>query len=63
MKLRIEPLPFPGFRRRIQVVARNGEHDALADALAVRSAQILSSHFAMRFPDIATDVVYHAEPA
>lgn len=63
MKLRIEPLPFPGFRRRIQVVARTGEHDAIADALAAQCARILQAHFAMRFPAIAGEIEYHGLPA
>lgn len=63
MDLRIEPLPFPGFRRRIQVVARLGDHDAIADALATRCARILRTHFAMRFPAFADEVIYHNLPA
>lgn len=62
MKLRIEPLPFPGFRRRIQVVARTGEQDTLAEALAGQCARILQSHFEMRFPAIAGEVEYHSLP-
>lgn len=60
MRLRIEPLPFPGFRRRIQLVARDGEHDRLAEALAERSGAILKAHFERRFPAIAHEVVYHS---
>ncbi len=59
MRLKIVPLPFPGFRRRVQVVARSGAFDALAEALAPRCAQILRHHFALRFPDLAGDVIYH----
>lgn len=59
MKLRIEPLPFPGFRRRIQVVSRDGDHQAIAEALARQCAQILREHFALRFPAIADEVEYH----
>lgn len=59
MKLKIVPLPFPGFRRRIQVVARSGEFDRIADALAAECAGILRHHFLMRFPEIAAEVVYH----
>lgn len=59
MRLKIVPLPFPGFRRRIQVVARSGEFDRIADALAVECAGILKHHFTLRFPEIAGEVVYH----
>ncbi|MCB2143562.1 MAG: hypothetical protein KDE02_12105, partial [Rhodobacteraceae bacterium] len=63
MRLRIEPLPFPGFRRRIQVVTRTGEHDAIADALAGQCARILKTHFTLRFPALAGEVEYHSLPA
>ncbi|HQU66990.1 MAG TPA: LysR family transcriptional regulator [Albidovulum sp.] len=59
MRLKIVPLPFPGFRRRIQVVARSGEFDRIADALATECAGILRHHFARRFPGIAGEVTYH----
>ena len=59
MRLKIVPLPFPGFRRRVQVVARSGEFDRIADALAAECAGILRQHFALRFPRIAGEVVYH----
>lgn len=63
MRLKIVPLPFPGFRRRVQVVARSGEFDTLAEALAPRCARILRQHFALRFPALAEEVVYHDDAA
>ena len=62
MKLRIEPLPFPGFRRRIQVLSRAGEFETIAEGLATQCRRILRSHFAHRFPRFAEEIVYHDTP-
>lgn len=63
MRLRVEPLPFPEFRRRIQVVTRSGEFDQIAEALAARCAEILKHHFSMRFPAFAGEIDFHSASA
>lgn len=63
MRLRIEPLPIPGFRRRIQVVTRTGQFERIAEKLARRCTAILRTHFAQRFPQIAHEVEYFDAPA
>jgi len=59
MPLRIAPLPFAGFKRTIHLVSRRGDLGAIPAALAQQCAQILQTHFARRFADLAHEVIYH----
>ncbi len=60
MPLRIAPLPFSGFKRGVQVVARKAELGDIPTRLADQCADILHKHFARRFPEIADQITYHA---
>ncbi len=58
MPLRLAPLPFAGFKRGIQFVARRGDLGELPALLAHESRAILRQHFERRFPGIADGIDY-----
>ncbi len=59
MPMRLAPLPFAGFRRGIQVVARRGDLGDLPVRIAQECRKILQHHFHSRFPDFADQILYH----
>ena len=59
MALRVAPLPFPGFRRTIRVIAREGALGDIPEQVADCSAQVLRAQFEARFPDLPEPVIYH----
>lgn len=58
MPLRIAPLPFSGFKRGIQVVARKDDLGDIPARLAQKCADILRHHFELRFPGISDQITY-----
>ena len=59
MALRIEPLPFTGFKRTILAVAREGELGEIPLRVARASGKLLRQHFEARFPQHCQSVIYH----
>ena len=59
MALRVAPLPFPGFRRTIRAIAREGELGDIPEQVAACSAALLRAQFETRFPDLPEPVLYH----
>lgn len=59
MRLRIEPLPMPGFRRSISVVARDTELGDIPIRVAQTCVRLLRENFDLRFPSLQHDVIYH----
>lgn len=63
MELRLAPLPFAGFRRSIQVVARSGDLGGIPEALAHECGRILKHHFDLRFAEFDPHITYFGSDA
>lgn len=58
MPVRLAPLPFAGFRRMIQLVARRDDLGTIPERVAVECRTILRQSFETRFPEIAGEIEY-----
>jgi DNA-binding transcriptional LysR family regulator len=59
MALRVEPLPFTGFKRSVLAIHRTGELADIPQQIAARSCHLLRQSFEKLLPQVAGDVIYH----
>lgn len=59
MALKIRKLPIAGFKRSVQVIARNGELGDIPERVATACAGMLRHQFDTRFPDLPEAVTFH----
>ncbi|QIE45530.1 LysR family transcriptional regulator [Pseudohalocynthiibacter aestuariivivens] len=58
MNLRIEPLPFAGFKRSVVAISRTGQLDDIPASIAKESGHLLRQSFERLMPDVADDIIY-----
>ncbi|WP_166418280.1 LysR family transcriptional regulator [Cochlodiniinecator piscidefendens] len=58
MKLRLAPVPFAGFKRQIQLIARRGDLGDFPYRIAQECSDIMRRNLNMRFAEIADQITY-----